>query len=93
MPQLHAIVHGHVQGVSFRYYAQREAQLLGLKGWVRNLWDGTVETLAVGDRNALDEYLQWLHHGPSSARVYEVQFEWGEPTQSYLGFEIQHVSD
>src|SRR5436309_6824649 len=70
--QVHAIVHGRVQGVSFRYYAKAEADRLGLTGWVRNMPDGTVETIAVGSREALEGFVRWLHEGPSGARVTRV---------------------
>ena len=73
---LHAIVHGRVQGVYFRAYAQDEAVRLGLGGWVRNLPDGTVEVLAAGPAEALHEFLVWLHHGPATSRVDRVDVAW-----------------
>ncbi len=93
MRQLHAIIHGRVQGVSFRYYTQAQAQQLKLKGWVRNLSDGTVETVAVGPQEALEKFLRWLHHGPSGARVTGVDVDWSEPSQRLTAFEIRHDSD
>jgi acylphosphatase len=93
MPQLHAVIHGYVQGVSFRYHTQIQAQSLGLKGWVRNMLDGTVETVAVGDQNALDTFLQWLHHGPAAARVAQVDAEWSDTNPRFSGFEIRHGSE
>ena len=93
MPQLRAVIHGRVQGVSFRYNARADAQRLSLVGWVRNLPDGNVETLAVGPQEALDSYLQWLRVGPSGARVTGVDTEWTDALQTFTTFEIRHGSD
>lgn len=90
MSQLHAVVHGHVQGVSFRYYTVREAERRSLKGWVRNCADGTVETLAVGPRDVLQNFLQWLHHGPPSASVWKVDVEWSDIDSPFDAFEIAY---
>ncbi len=72
---LHAIVRGHVQGVYFRSTTQETAGRLGLRGWVRNRPDGTVEVEAEGPRAALDELVRFLHHGPPGARVSAVDVE------------------
>ena len=72
LQSLHAIVHGRVQGVNFRAYTAREASRLKLRGWVRNLPDGTVEVQAAGDPDLLDTLLRWLAEGPPSARVLRV---------------------
>ncbi|MFZ5785839.1 MAG: acylphosphatase [Acidobacteriota bacterium] len=63
------IVEGRVQGVGFRYFVVREAQALGLSGWVRNMADGRVEVLAAGDDSALEVLAGRLWEGPRSARV------------------------
>src|SRR3979411_692497 len=52
--RLHGVIHGDVHGVGFRYYLMREAQRLGLRGWVRNRDDGTVEFVAEGRRAGLE---------------------------------------
>lgn len=63
-------VTGRVQGVGFRVSAQRQAQLLGLAGWVRNCGDGSVEGVASGSLPAdLEAFRKWLHRGPPGARV------------------------
>lgn len=74
MKKLHAIVYGRVQGVGFRYFVQRHAVKLGLKGWVRNNEDGTVETLVVGDEEKISQMLKLLHEGPPMAHVIEVKY-------------------
>ena len=65
-------VHGRVQGVWFRDSTRREAERLGLAGHAINLPDGTVEVLACGASNALDELADWLQSGPPMASVTRV---------------------
>jgi len=62
-------IHGRVQGVWFRGSTQSEANRLGLSGYARNLPDGTVEVVACGSAAQLAILHQWLHHGPTAARV------------------------
>jgi acylphosphatase len=66
-------VHGIVQGVGFRDALRREARRLGLRGWVRNRSEGTVEALAVGDDAALGALERWARRGPPAARVDRVE--------------------
>ena len=62
-------VTGRVQGVSFRFYTRKLAQDLGLKGWVRNCPDGSVEALAAGSEDRLTDFEEALRRGPAGARV------------------------
>lgn len=62
-------VGGKVQGVWFRASTRDQAVALGLRGYARNLPDGRVEVLAVGDATAVETLADWLSHGPSMARV------------------------
>ncbi len=66
---LHFLVQGRVQGVGFRWFVQREAGELDLRGWVRNTEDGEVEVLAAGDERDLAELRSILNRGPRGARV------------------------
>ena len=66
-------IDGIVQGVFFRAAARKEALELGLRGYARNLDDGRVEVLAVGDVQAVERFTEWLKHGPQHARVDTVQ--------------------
>ena len=66
-------VHGRVQGVFFRDSTRREAERLGIRGHAINLPDGTVEVLAAGSTDALDELERWLHQGPPMSRVTRVE--------------------
>ncbi len=87
--QLHAIVHGLVQGVSFRYYTIQEATRLAVTGWVRNRSDRTVEVRAEGSRTQLEALLDYLRHGPPAAHVSEVTVEWLPATGQYDSFEAR----
>jgi acylphosphatase len=89
--RLHAVVYGLVQGVNFRYYTQRQAEALGVSGWVANQWDGTVEVVAEGSRPALEELLDWLGHGPPSAHVDDVQADWQAAMGEFTGFRVRYV--
>ncbi len=72
MIRRHAIVTGRVQGVSFRYYALREATRLGLTGWIRNRPDGSVELEAQGDADAVASLVAWAESGPPHGWVADV---------------------
>ena len=88
--RLEALVHGRVQGVSFRFYTQRRAAQLGLTGYVRNRWDGTVEVVAEGPRAELENLLAFLRVGPRSAQVTEVNTRWPAPTNEFDRFEVRY---
>ena len=78
MERLHAVIHGDVQGVGFRYFITRHAQASGLRGWVRNRSDGGVELVAEGERSDLDALLTAAREGPRHARVVSVDAQWSE---------------
>jgi acylphosphatase len=63
------IIEGRVQGVGYRWWAVGEARALGLRGWVRNRRDGSVELLAIGEADALDRLAGSCAEGPPGARV------------------------
>jgi acylphosphatase len=89
LERLSASVKGIVQGVNFRYDTQARARRLSLTGWVRNRADGSVEVLAEGPRPALDQLLDYLHHGPPSASVTDVRTEWVAATGEFKRFDIR----
>jgi acylphosphatase len=71
-----AFVTGRVQGVGYRASAAHEARRLGVLGWVRNRYDGTVEVEAQADEAVLQRLLVYLRQGPPGARVKSVDVEW-----------------
>lgn len=81
------LVRGRVQGVGFRYFVQKEAVRLNLRGWVRNLDDGRVEALAAGSPAQLAEFEGALHRGPRWAEVRGVDCE-EAPEGAPPGFSI-----
>ena len=88
MERLHGRVHGDVQGVGFRYFLMREAQRLGLRGWVRNRDDGTVEFVAEGSRDDLDRLRQAAERGPRMAQVERVDAQWSAAAGGLTSFDL-----
>ena len=83
-------ISGMVQGVSFRYYTVRQAENLGITGWVRNTSDGRVEITAEGTKPALDELISWCEEGPPAASVHSVETDWSEPTGEFSRFSVKY---
>ncbi|HYN55120.1 MAG TPA: acylphosphatase [Methylotenera sp.] len=84
--KLRLMIHGHVQGVFFRNSMCREAQRLGVSGWVRNRSDGSVEAAVHGDSTAVDALVLWAQSGPELAHVERVEVELDDG--DYNGFEV-----
>ncbi|WP_118184220.1 acylphosphatase [Paraburkholderia phosphatilytica] len=82
-------VRGMVQGVGFRHATVRQAHALGIRGWVANLEDGSVEAMLQGSANQIDRMLSWLRHGPPAARVTDVAGEERHTDKRFERFE-QH---
>ena len=80
-------VEGRVQGVFFRASARAQAVELGLRGYARNLHDGRVEVLAVGDVQAVERMAEWLKHGPEHARVDKLERMAADEGEAGPGFE------
>ncbi len=87
--RLSAKIFGDVQGVGFRAFAQRHAWRLGVRGYVRNAWDGTVEVVAEGERKTLETFLSILKEGPRYGRVSRIEVEWAEATDEFQGFGVR----
>ncbi len=77
-----------VQGVGFRYFVMRTARGLGLKGWVRNRSDGSVETVLEGEEKAIQTAIKACHIGPSRSRVDHVFVDWQSTEDSFESFQI-----
>ncbi len=88
MVRAHVIIRGRVQGVAFRYYTVRLARSLGVKGWVRNNPDGTVEAVFEGSEDAVSEMIRFCHEGPPAARVDGVDVKYEQYTGEFDDFVI-----
>jgi acylphosphatase len=84
---LHLSIRGRVQGVGFRYHLQQEARRTGVAGWVRNRRDGSVEAVLHGETGAVQALVEWARHGPTGARVTDVQVS--EASGAHSGFEAR----
>jgi len=92
MKIVHIFVHGMVQGVFFRANTVSTAKGLGLKGWVRNRRDGSVEIMAEGKQESLIELIEWCKKGgPSSARVEKVDYKWEEHDGKFTDFTAEET--
>ncbi len=87
--RVRVVIKGWVQGVGFRASCRREAQRLGLTGWVRNRADGSVEALFEGSEANVATMLRWCEHGPDGAEVSAVQVEEAEPAPRQRSFNIR----
>lgn len=87
--RLHSVIEGRVQGVGYRYFVEENALRLNLVGWVRNRWNGCVETVAEGDREDLENFINLLRRGPRSAQVSNVSVQWSTATGEFTRFMIK----
>jgi len=83
------LVRGRVQGVGFRWFVEREADLLKIAGWVRNNPDGTVEVLAIGTREQVADLRLRLQQGPRAARVDNVEESEAEAIAGLDSFQVR----
>jgi len=90
--RLHVIVDGRVQGVGFRYFTQERAVLLGLTGWVRNRWNGTVELVAEGPKADLETLLRAIQRGPRAGTTQNVKVDWLENTGEFGAFRVRQTA-
>jgi len=87
MKQVHLLISGFVQGVGYREFVKREAEKLGIVGWVRNLPDNRVEVLAQGSENDLNKLIKICEKGLFLADVKNIAIEWQEPQEQFESFE------
>jgi len=86
----HVYVSGMVQGVFFRVETAKMAQRLGVSGWVRNLHDERVEAVFEGQKERVEEAIEFCRHGPPTAHVTNLEIKWEEWTGKYPGFRIAY---
>lgn len=83
------LISGRVQGVGYRYFAERWAHQFGIRGFVKNLSSGNVEIYAMGDERALEEFKRHLAEGPRSARVTGIEESEAKVSKEYGRFRIE----
>ncbi len=89
--RLHFKIYGRVQGVGFRYYIYLKAREIEIRGWVKNTSGGTVEGEVEGDRETLENFLEWAKRGPGWAKVERVEEKWEEAKNDFKDFKIKSV--
>ena len=89
MKRLHLIISGRVQGVGFRAFVHKQAQELALNGWVRNLPDGKVESVAEGPEEKLNHFLNYCKQGPTRSQVTSIAESWEKPENHWNQFTIR----
>lgn len=100
---VHLKIYGRVQGVFFRRNAKIEAEKLGIGGWVRNRQslrsspakpdagldaDGSVEIMAEGEKEKIDQFVKWCKKGPPFSKVEKVEVDFPKSEEAFGGFEI-----
>ncbi|HOZ59158.1 MAG TPA: acylphosphatase [Nakamurella multipartita] len=83
-----AFVHGHVQGVGFRWFTRTKAMEFGLVGSATNLVDGRVEVVVEGPRQACDDLLAWLRGGRTPGRVEQVVAQFAPARGTFRRFDV-----
>lgn len=83
-------VEGRVQGVGFRYFVFKHARRSGLKGWVKNLDDGSVEAYFEGDTQAIEGVIELCKKGPAGSSVKHYDLSWSEPDYSCDSFDFKY---
>lgn len=89
MVRARLLISGIVQGVGYRYHCRRQAQGLGLVGWVRNLDDGRVEAVVQGSREQVESMIRWCYRGPSEARVTDIAVAYEDAGDEFPDFGIR----
>jgi acylphosphatase len=84
---------GRVQGVAYRFFAEKYAGRMGISGWARNLPDGRVEVLAEGSGGNIEVFLELLREGPRLARVDSFDIRREAPTGEFRDFQVVFLSD
>jgi acylphosphatase len=90
MQRAHIIVHGYVQGVFFRHNTKQEALSLGLKGYVKNMPDGTVEIIAEGPEDKISKLIGFCKSSPGASDVTKVDVNLEKATGEFDTFGVRH---
>ena len=82
-------IQGRVQGVFYRQSTKETALRLGLTGWTKNCWDGSVRAIFEGEKDAVDAAVKWCRQGPEEAVVSEIEEKWLDFVGKFDGFGIR----
>ncbi len=86
--RVHIWVNGRVQAVGFRAFVHQNAMQIGVTGWVRNVGSDTVEAVAEGSKQQLDQFIDMVKRGPSISRVDDSREEWEKATGEFQSFSM-----
>ncbi|MFP8488902.1 acylphosphatase [Gracilimonas sp. Q87] len=84
----HIYITGRVQGVGFRHFTRKNAENLGVKGWVKNLSDGRVEAVFQGTENKVKELIERCKEGPRSSYVKDIEVSDADDSKDHSSFEV-----
>jgi acylphosphatase len=84
----HVVIKGRVHGVFFRSEIERRAENLEVKGWVRNLPEGSVEAVFEGQESSVNKLIEFCKRGPSRAQVTSLDLNWEKYTEQFKDFRI-----
>jgi len=87
----HVLISGRVQGVLFRLNTKKEADELGISGWVRNLADGRVEAVFEGDKGNVEQMVDWARRGPIWAKIDDFSVIWEDYSGEFTAFGIRYI--
>lgn len=85
----HIFISGRVQGVGFRHFTRKNAERLGITGWVKNLPDGRVEAVFEGDEEVVNELIQRCRRGPATSYVKDIKVEKYSGVEDHDDFSVQ----
>lgn len=97
LKQVHLYIKGDVLGVGFRAWTKIQAKIVGVHGWVKNVYDrpeifgvnGGVESVIQGEENQVNQMIELIKKGPSICRVEDVEILWEDPKEVFEEFEIR----
>jgi acylphosphatase len=90
MERVNVRVFGDVHYVGFRFSTIEVARDLGLTGWVKNESDGSVQIMAEGEKEKLENLVTWAKKGPMLAKVKKIETSWGSSTGEFSSFDVSY---
>lgn len=90
MVQYELKISGRVQGVGFRFFVQQKARELGIKGWVKNMGDGSVLVMAQGEKTDMETFIDYLSRGPALARVDNIEKSKTDFSSEFSDFGVKY---